>query len=209
VLNVLNFLQQLSGIDTEQRPARVVPATPAAPIFNFNFVEETETEAAPQPQPVIMRAYRETYSGSLGKTGQCVTHLTLVDSDNIENAASHKEGYVQQEVSESVINLRAHKARVAYDTKVKASALTGVAELSAPQTKVRSNTYSKPIAPAEAGKKVSMKVLQKLSERSTRSELLEKVEVAQRKVSAEALSAPSRNRQGKAQERYSIRIKIG
>lgn len=197
-------MQQVFDLFKMARSSERKPSRPAQPprMLSFDFVgDELFGEPAADIQPV---------SSCLGRTESCLSAAQLSDSHCLEEVAQHQSSnlvYLQRDARET--EPAARRARRAKPgPKVRATAMLDASELlqlrQAPH-----DAYSRFRPEQTASKQVSLEVLRRLGERTSREELLEKIKDACDKVSAEALiNAPGR-RPATGPLRQTICIQIG
>ncbi|PIQ26021.1 hypothetical protein COW36_02560 [bacterium (Candidatus Blackallbacteria) CG17_big_fil_post_rev_8_21_14_2_50_48_46] len=207
---VLQMIEQFGKPRTSRTGPLTMPAGQPC-MLSFDFVEE-------QPEIESAELISENFSGSLGRTAECISSRSLIDPHCLEEVTSHKETRITSlhqaishgSTSDEIDPARRRKPRKARPVaKVQASALLEASELISIPGKYRSREHLEPALVSAAGKQVSLDILRKLGERSSQDELLEKVKVACEKVQADALYGPSLRREVTLPQRHKIRIKIG
>lgn len=190
-----------------KRPApRSLPAQPAR-LLNFDFIGDelfTEAEIPAELQP---------FSSCLGRTEACLSATQLSDAQCLQEVAQHQSSnvvYLQRDArSSGTRELRPQlKSKKSSQPKVRATAMLDASELLEMRA-VSSSAYTRFQPEQTASKQVSLEVLRRLGQRSSREELLEKVKDACDKVSAEALINSPGRRPQTGPLRQTICIKIG
>lgn len=182
------------------------PAIPAqaSRMLTFDFVGEdlnTESELPFEIAPA---------SSCLGRTESCLSSTQLSDSHCLDEIDTHQSSnlvYLQHDVRESEAS-KVRKARRYNNPKVRATAMLDSSDL-IEMRQHRHDNYSRFRAEHTASKQVSLEVLRKLGQRSSREELLEKIKDACDKVSAEALINSPGRRPQTGPLRQTICIQIG
>lgn len=185
------------------------PAIPAQPprLVNFDFVgDESFGEAETfDLQP---------FSSCLGRTESCLSASQLSDSLCLQEAGQHQSSnvvYLQRDArstAEASEVRTQRKAKRYNNPKVRVTAMLDASDLI--EIKQRSSGAYNRFQPEQtASKQVSIEVLRKLGQRSSREELLEKIQDACDKVSAEALINSPGRRPQTGPLRQTICIQIG
>lgn len=187
------------------------PALPAQPprLLSFDFIGDEafgEAEAAVEVQPV---------TSCLGRTESCLSATQLSDSHCLEEVAQHQSSnvvYLQQDARSNAEERGPRplpkKARQYQNPKVRATAMFDASDLLALR-QPGTGAYSRLRPEQTASKQVSLEVLRRLGQRSSREELLEKIKDACDKVSAEALINSPGRRPQTGPLRQTICIQIG
>ncbi|MGE3726142.1 MAG: hypothetical protein AB7I41_11370 [Candidatus Sericytochromatia bacterium] len=208
---VLHLIEQFGK--PQPRHSRTGPLTlPTGQpcMLSFDFVEE-------QPESENAEWVSENFSGSLGRTGECISSRSLTDPHCLDEVDTHKEARLATlhtaishgTTSDEIDPAKRRKPRKARPTsKVQATALLEASELISIPGKYRSREHLAPAMTGAAGKQVSLDILRKLGERSSSDELLDKVRTACDKVHADALYGPL-HKNSHEPLRHTIRIKIG
>lgn len=185
-----------------------LPAQPPR-LLNFDFVGDEsfgEPETAAELHPI---------SSCLGRTESCLSSTQLSDSHCLEEVAQHQSSnvvYLQQDARAAAHQERAprptHKVRRYQNPKVRATAMLDASDLL--DLRQRSSAAYTRFQPEQtASKQVSLEVLRRLGQRSSREEMLEKIKDACEKVSAEALINSPGRRPQTGPLRQTICIQIG
>lgn len=154
----------------------------------------------------------QAVSSCLGRTESCLSSSQLSDSNCLEEVAQHQSTnlvYLQTDarLREAERETRPLPKRQYKHTKVRATAMLDASDLLHMRQR-NTGSYSR-FQPETASKQVSIEVLRRLGQRSSREEMLEKIKDACEKVSAEALiNAPGRRPQT-GPLRQTICIQIG
>lgn len=188
-----------------QRNGRKSSLPAEAPrMLTFDFVgDEIAGEAAPL-------AEIHPISSCLGRTESCLSSTQLSDAHCLDEVSQHQSSnvvYLQKDArTENDAPIR--KARRYQNNKVRATALLDSSDI-VEMRKHNSGAYSRFQPEHTASKQVSLEVLRKLGQRSSREELLEKIKDACDKVSAEALINSPGRRPQTGPLRQTICIQIG
>jgi hypothetical protein len=205
---VFNLFEKWAGRQS-QKPA--VPAQ-SPRMLSFDFVGE---EPAAEPALPAYEASADNLSiGScLGRAESCLSVAQLSDAHCLDNVETHQSSnvvYLQKDArQEQAIASPTRKARrPQQQTKVRATAMLDASEL-LEMRKHNSGAYSRISPEQSASKQVSLEVLRKLGQRSSREEMLEKIKDVCDKVSAEALINSPGRRPQTGPLRQTICIQIG
>jgi hypothetical protein len=207
---VLHLIEQFGKPRHSGRTGPLALPTGQPCMLSFDFVEE-------QPEAESGEWLSENFSGSLGRTGECISSRNLIDPHCLEELNSHKEARISAlrqvighgKTSDEIDPVQCRKPRKSRPVnKVHASALLEASELISIPGKYRSREHLAPAVVGAAGKQVSLDLLRKLGERSGPDELLNKVRTACDKVQADALYGPI-DKINHEPRRHTIRIKIG
>lgn len=205
---ILHFIDQFSKPRQMSRtkPLSLPAGQPC--MLSFDFIDES-------PEQDKDTELGEHFSGSLGRTAECISSHSLMDPHCLEEISTHKETKIaclHRAISHgsTVDDIQPFsQSRKNYLTpKVRASALLEASELITIPKKYRSREWVKSAWGSAAGKQVSLEVLRKLGERSSQEELMEKVRAACQKVRADSLYGKPIYKSG-VQRRHRIEIKIG
>lgn len=208
---VLHLIEQFGK---SRLPSRTGPLTlPAGQpcMLSFDFIDES-------PEQEVSEELAEHFSGSLGRTAECISSRSLTDPHCLEEISIHKEARISSlhraishgsTAEEIAPSHRKNTCKNRPVQKVRASALLEASELIAIPSKYRSREHVEPAWVSTTGKQLSLDLLRKLGERSNHEELLEKVRVACEKVRADALYNQPIKMEPGVKRRHRIQIKIG